>query len=148
LIWFEKFILQSDVESRSIRACIERLWMLHAGDVFSHSLSLSLCLSLPLYLLTSLLTFSVSFTDYIGYVYPPSSHGAEVDGVVDGLPYTPHIINHHSHIFAGLREKYAPRDSHRDAIWQKLQMLPRDSLVKYLDQIFSPRTQTAGGIVH
>lgn len=65
--------------------------------------------------------------DYIGYTYHHS----------DTSPYIPNVINHHSHIFAGLREKYAPANSHRDSIWQKLQMLPRESLAGYLDQIYS-----------
>jgi hypothetical protein len=80
--------------------------------------------------------------DYIGYVYPsPTPDGSDENGF-ESSSYTPHIINYHSHIFAGLREKYAPRDSHRDAIWQKLQMLPQESLIQYLDQIFSPLVQT------
>jgi hypothetical protein len=65
--------------------------------------------------------------DYIGYTYHHT----------DMSPYTPHVINHHSHIFAGLREKYAPLNSHRDSIWQKLQMLPIEKLTEYLDQIYS-----------
>lgn len=65
--------------------------------------------------------------DYIGYIYNSN----------ESSPYTPYIIHHHSHIFAGLREKYAPANSHRDSIWQKLQTLPKELLTQYLDQIFS-----------
>jgi hypothetical protein len=92
--------------------------MLHAGQL--SFLPSSPTLSSPVDHLTVT-------SDYIGYTY----HHTE------GSPYTPHIINYHSHIFAGLREKYAPLNSHRDSIWQKLQMLPRETLTEHLDQIYS-----------
>eukprot|EP00602_Paraphysomonas_sp_CaronLab_P010567 CAMPEP_0185031488 /NCGR_PEP_ID=MMETSP1103-20130426/18992_1 /TAXON_ID=36769 /ORGANISM="Paraphysomonas bandaiensis, Strain Caron Lab Isolate" /LENGTH=493 /DNA_ID=CAMNT_0027567031 /DNA_START=359 /DNA_END=1840 /DNA_ORIENTATION=+ len=65
-------------------------------------------------------------TDYFGHTYYRDKHGF----------YTPMVLHYHSHMFAGIREKFAARGSNRDVVWQKLQALRGDHLRCSLDRIF------------
>eukprot|EP00602_Paraphysomonas_sp_CaronLab_P013802 CAMPEP_0185042460 /NCGR_PEP_ID=MMETSP1103-20130426/42366_1 /TAXON_ID=36769 /ORGANISM="Paraphysomonas bandaiensis, Strain Caron Lab Isolate" /LENGTH=380 /DNA_ID=CAMNT_0027582539 /DNA_START=999 /DNA_END=2138 /DNA_ORIENTATION=+ len=46
-------------------------------------------------------------TDYFGHIYHRVTHG----------DYTPMVLHYHSHMFAGIREKFAARGSNRDRVW-------------------------------
>lgn len=67
--------------------------------------------------------------DYFGYLL-------YINNENESIPYTPHILHYHSHIFAGLKEKYHSNGSCRESIWNKLRMIPKEHLNNYLNQIF------------